>query len=311
MDALDLIMQLLVEKEHRICSRAYTKNDYLLKDVGGKVQKYKLNKSHQSYQGYFVYDNDAAEIKRHAFFDDVNWNRLHETVPPFPPTVTGPLDTKYFDDEGPISDIDSRSTSEGDVAENSVMPMVTASLPSARMQVDKHRQEAQHIVPPVALNSQPPKWPSPLSPRNVGCSYGLRNPLHPPFGSIRERSTSTLVEQDIQAPVPKPRTKKKDRRRPRDIILRDPETSKTALEVRKLSAFLGYHYRRPEMDMDIVQKVQDEDPYGMPYISRDDNGVLHVDEDTRVWRQAERATREGITPERKVDPIFRALRNHG
>jgi hypothetical protein len=63
--------------------------------------------------------------------------------------------------------------------------------------------------------------------------------------------------------------------------------------------------------MDIVQKVQDEDPYGMPYISRDDNGVLHVDEDTRVWRQAERATREGITPERKVDPIFRALRNHG
>jgi hypothetical protein len=43
-----------------------------------------------------------------------------------------------------------------------------------------------------------------------------------------------------------PATKKKrERKRPRDKILRDKGVGKTALEIRKRSVFLGYTYRRP------------------------------------------------------------------
>lgn len=39
--------------------------------------------------------------------------------------------------------------------------------------------------------------------------------------------------------------KKKEKKRPRDKILRDKEMSKTVLDIRKKGAFLGYTYRRP------------------------------------------------------------------
>ena len=39
--------------------------------------------------------------------------------------------------------------------------------------------------------------------------------------------------------------RKKERKRPRDRILRDRKAGKTALEIRKKGAFLGYTYRRP------------------------------------------------------------------
>jgi len=41
--------------------------------------------------------------------------------------------------------------------------------------------------------------------------------------------------------------RRKEKKRPRDKILRDPFMAATALEVRKSKAFLGYTYRRPEV----------------------------------------------------------------
>lgn len=38
---------------------------------------------------------------------------------------------------------------------------------------------------------------------------------------------------------------KKEKKRPRDKILRDKQMSKTVLNIRKKGAFLGYTYRRP------------------------------------------------------------------
>ena len=40
--------------------------------------------------------------------------------------------------------------------------------------------------------------------------------------------------------------KTKEKKRPRDKLLRDPVVGKAALEIRKQTAFLGYTYRRPK-----------------------------------------------------------------
>lgn len=313
MDAIDLIMQLLVEKEHRLCSQDYKKNDYVWKNVGGKVHRYKLDKTYHNYPGRFVYDNDAEDIKRHVFFKDITWSDIHIQRPPFPPEVRGPLDTRYFDDEGPISDMDSGSTSEVVTAEQIARPAVMVNPVLTITQGDQHQQEAQHICPSVVLDSQQPKASTPFTSRQVGYAYGLPNPLQPRVesGTGPSSSASTLVEETAQAPTPKPKTKKKDRKRPRDIILRDANTCRTALEVRKLGAFLGYHYRRPELDRDITQKIMLEDPYGMPFTSIDNNGLCLVDEDTRIVRNAERMVHNRLRPSVYADPLIRELQMQG
>jgi len=47
-------------------------------------------------------DNDATDVKKHPFFEGLDWAKLmkRELTPPFKPTVTeGPLDTTNIDDE--------------------------------------------------------------------------------------------------------------------------------------------------------------------------------------------------------------------
>lgn len=45
------------------------------------------------------------------------------------------------------------------------------------------------------------------------------------------------------------RKRNKDKKRPRDKLLRDPKVSKTVLEIRKKGAFIGYTYRRPRFPL--------------------------------------------------------------
>jgi hypothetical protein len=49
--------------------------------------------------------------------------------------------------------------------------------------------------------------------------------------------------------VLKRKSHKKDKKRPRDKILRDPEVGRTVLEIRKKGAFIGYTYRRPRFSL--------------------------------------------------------------
>ena len=108
--ALDLMMQILVEKEKRLCSKQYQANDYGRRLQGAQVVRCRMDKTHPDYPGYFVFPNDAEDIKRHPFFTGVDWERLRNCRPPYMPIVRNCLDTKYFDDEGPVSDIDSTSS---------------------------------------------------------------------------------------------------------------------------------------------------------------------------------------------------------
>ncbi|KAK5012987.1 hypothetical protein LTR39_003874, partial [Cryomyces antarcticus] len=55
---------------------------------------------------------------------------------------------------------------------------------------------------------------------------------------------------------------KKERKRPRDKMLRDPQLKKKVMELRKKGAFLGYTYRRPK------SWVPEEDGEGRPLMHR-------------------------------------------
>lgn len=73
-------------------------------------------------------------------------------------------------------------------------------------------------------------------------------------------------EKDCEAanpPAKKKKKKNKETKRPRDKILRDRRLRKTALEMRKKGAFLGYTYRRPK---GVIMALTPE--RGRPFISR-------------------------------------------
>lgn len=69
--------------------------------------------------------------------------------------------------------------------------------------------------------------------------------------------------EDAANPPAKKKKKNKETKRPRDKILRDRRLRKTALEMRKKGAFLGYTYRRPK---GVIMALTPE--RGRPFISR-------------------------------------------
>lgn len=262
-EALDLMMSILVEKEKRLCSRQYELNDYSRKIHGGRVVRYNADKTSRDYQGCFVWPGDAEDIKRHAFFREVDWDTMHLRRPPYVPRVKGWDDTKYFQEEEPISDIDTATT-------------VDASVPTARpeiqvskdkiTQVSQHHQEGQHIVPSGPLKI-PPFQNTPVPDGVPGAANSLKNPLLQPLTNATASPGATLVgtghiegqPETLPAENTKPKAKRKEYKRPRDIILRDPVAGPVALESRKVGAFLGYEYRQPMMAREIVDQVLAED----------------------------------------------------
>ncbi|KKY25365.1 putative serine threonine-protein kinase cbk1 [Phaeomoniella chlamydospora] len=328
-EAVDLMLALLQEKEHRICSRKYTLNDFMydkrylstyrtstfaqgrhLSRTNGWIP---ADKTHKDFLGYFVYADDADEIKAHKFFRGIKWNELHLRKPPFVPRVKSWEDTKYFDEDEPVSDVESSSDSDADATSQQVQE--SRELTSA----GSHQPENQNIVPSIAIGivqglPSPPQedafGPVPtetalqLSPhvqRNLLKADGAgvpgvdanvigrqaANPLqipYPPFPSpgtsdrtakqsigrlltppISPRDASSAVfpllntllqstspdKESLFGTPPAPDSpsllhvkKKKEKRRPRDKALRDPEVGKTVMEMRKLGAFLGYDWKK-------------------------------------------------------------------
>lgn len=167
------------------------------------------DKTHHDYAGRFVYSDDGEDLKRHPFFCGIPWDNMQDYYPPFVPRLQNWEDTKYFDDEGPISDIDSTSS------DAEFVPATPASVPIG---ANNHHQEAQGIIPSAPLN---------------GC----------------ERKISPLGLKEAKM------KKAKERKRPRDKILRDANCSRMALRMRKDSAFIGYGYRRGKTITDVIEEA--------------------------------------------------------
>ena len=275
-EALDLMMQLLVEKERRLCSRQYEMNDFSRKIVGGRLVRCAADRHNQNYQGYFVYRGDAEDIKRHPFFKNIEWDTVHQRRPPYLPRVKDWVDTKYFDEEESFSDIDTATTIheanhafDPAMGEQTTLNELQPLLSSPRL--SQHHHEDQHIVPSLAIhNSRKPGLTTP-SPDSMN---DMRNPLLQPkkqgYSGANGRMTPDDAPLDYEAQVDgpkqdtyvenfKPKSKKKEQKRPRDIILRDASAGRQALEIRKQTGFLGYDYRQPVMVKDIVDQVLAED----------------------------------------------------
>lgn len=132
---------------------------------------------------------------------------MREYDPPFTPRVKSWEDTKYFDDEGPVSDIDSGTSEDGSQ---------TLQLDGAVLNPSQHQQEAQAI-----------------SPELPGVDLEAKLPLTP-YLKLK---------------------KPKEKKRPRDKVLRDPSVSKTVLQMRKESAFMGYGYRKAKNITDVIEEA--------------------------------------------------------
>ncbi|KAL8873641.1 MAG: hypothetical protein Q9174_000919 [Haloplaca sp. 1 TL-2023] len=209
-EAMDLINSLLQEKEYRLCSKHYRRNDYHIAHLGpDHVVTTHADKQSQDYQGHFVYPDDACDIKAHPFFHGLSWERLHLTRPPFVPDVKSRDDTRYFDEEDPVSDVDDASTTcSGEDHEHSPEPPRNVATAILTTQLD-----------------------GAAGPQTATVSHGL------------EDGIGSLVQQgERMNKVAKPKEKK----RPRDRVLRDKEVGRTVLQLRKQNVFLGYTYRRPK-----------------------------------------------------------------
>ncbi|OAL25008.1 hypothetical protein AYO20_10542 [Fonsecaea nubica] len=276
MEALDLMMQILVEKEKRLCSRQYEHNDFTRKIVGGRLVRCVADKAHQNYQGYFVYPGDAEDIKRHAWFANTNWDTFYRQRPPYEPRVRDWEDTKYFDEEDALSDMDSATTLD----EVAVAPGQEAAAQNTNTnpkrkttQLSHHQAEGQNIVPSSAMNIPPPQDCPGLGVNHAEAEqmHALKNPLMQPrvngclttgatlvdTGLHIEGTLATIITENV-----KPKAKKREKKRPRDIILRDPAAGAPALEARKLGAFMGYEYRQPTTAQDIIEQVVVEEMEG-------------------------------------------------
>ncbi|OJD24367.1 AGC/NDR/NDR protein kinase [Blastomyces percursus] len=213
-EAIDLIGQMLQEKEYRLCSKKYMLNDYMhSKKLPGGLLNRPMNKQSTNYQGYYVYPDDAGDIKDHPFFKGIRWGELHSRKPPFVPKVKSWEDTKYFEDEDPISDMEDGS-SQGDTCPETEVPGPVAN-----------NLDSSHTVKVMDIGAQ------------------TDGPQAASMKEVLKRSGKAGPEANAQEKWQK---KKKEKKRPRDKILRDEIIGRQALNLRKRGAFLGYTYRRPK-----------------------------------------------------------------
>lgn len=150
-------------------------------------------------------------MKAHPFFACIPWDSMQQYNPPFVPRVKSWEDTKYFDDEGPVSDIDTATSDDGS---QSLYLENNPPTPSC------HQQEAQSIIPET-----------PAAEKGLSAN---------PLAMIKVK-------------------KAKEKKRPRDKVLRDVACGRMALQMRKNDAFNGYSYHRSKNISEVIDEVLAEE----------------------------------------------------
>jgi hypothetical protein len=216
-------------------------------------------KAHHLFTGRYVFPYDAEDIKAHKWFKGVPWERLHQLDPPFVPQLRAVDDTHYFDEDDEISDWSESETSESEQREGArgLDPTTLAAarplLPLQGQQVDGAMTEAA-VAAAAKSRSRAKAEEARITLR------GLRRSVQKwamaaiaiPYGSSRFRDLEmqieglpglALVERNMLKQFVQT-FGRRDRKRPRDRLLRDRNTRGVVMEVRKKTAFLGYTWRR-------------------------------------------------------------------
>ncbi|KAI1468889.1 kinase-like protein [Daldinia caldariorum] len=239
---MDLIVNLICKKENRLSSRRYRYRDTNPEPLG----RSRHHRGYQDWTGRSVYPHDGEDIKAHKWFRDIPWDRLQHIPPPFIPQLSGCEDTHYFDEEEPISDWsesqpEASSENEG-LTPNPLIAYATVNgfptTPPPRMVPYRSPEKVAVIQAQIAA-----------FPRNVRGAIAKFVSL--PYDSAKLKR----MDREIEVMVPDVelcaemkafiRTYgRRERKRPRDRLLRDKITKGPVLEVRKQTAFMGYTYRR-------------------------------------------------------------------
>lgn len=159
--------------------------------------------------GHIVFPNDAEDIKAHPFFRNIQWSTLHLTRPPFVPRVHGGQPITKYFDD-------------------------EAEIMSASDHLDSSSYEVAQMDGATMIDGIEP--PGEESTPTVDPALQQKNGFPPAYEQIC---------QSFQ----KMRRRKKEKKRPRDKLLRDPEVGRIVLEIRKKGAFIGYTYRRPRFSL--------------------------------------------------------------
>lgn len=264
---MDLMASLIREKENRLCSKRYHARDS--QPIPVHPFRSCRRQSNRDWAGRAVYPHDAEEIKAHKWFRGIPWDKLHTIQPPFVPEISSLEDTHYFDEEEPISDwsesqpdTDSYSfPSDGGLGMGDGTALSAVHDPARLL----HGLTANMPIlsPPVNTNAPSLAAVANRRPRRLEAvqrhlaAYPkvVRNMVmhfvETPYDSTRLKRIDREIETLTANPKEVEQLKRvvrtygrKEKKRPRDRLLRDRHTKSLVLEVRKQSAFLGYTWKR-------------------------------------------------------------------
>jgi hypothetical protein len=180
----------------------------------------------------YVFPNDAEDIKSHRWFRGFDWDGVMHMTPPFVPQISTPEDTKYFDEEEPVSDMSSAASSV-------------------------HREDSRAgggdgVRASVEDDPTPEEIRTALEGFSASMQAMALQFVANPYDSVRLRQIDVTIDATtrigrMEKEVLKQFVRlygRKERKRPRDKLLRDPKTRRAVMEVRKETAFMGYTWRR-------------------------------------------------------------------
>lgn len=220
----DLLQSMLTDKEVRLSSRQY-------RHIGRRLSA----ATSSSPLARHVYPNGAEEIKCHKFFQGIVWSQVHLQQPPFVPRVKENQSiTKYFEDEKDIISDDSYSFQSleeriGDrVADEESRPILSAyheMWKAGRIEKEKRELGIEECTDTEL--------------------HRIKEHFGPEYERWKAERVIQVCEEKAERGVENKPTKK-EKKRPRDKMLRDPGVARKVMELRKRNAFFGYTYRRPK-----------------------------------------------------------------
>lgn len=237
----------MADKSQRVCSKRYQLKDAAVAELERLDARDSFGlAAGRSMARQYVFPYDAEDIKAHKFFKGLPWERLHMMPPPFVPKVRAEDDTQYFDD-GFQSDADDSSESTPPLNSNECVD------DPARPQENGDFMDKDY----AADNGEEGKGDSmdeALEGFDVNVQMKALGWIATPYDSSRLKVIEAEIGQLVTSGLPTTngealirfveRYGKKERRRPRDRLLRDSKTKKISMELRKRNAFLGYTWRR-------------------------------------------------------------------
>lgn len=244
-DAINLILNLVCDKERRLSSKRYKANDLANRNSAERNKRSQQSKKiPPNFAGRHVYPDDAEEIKNHPFFRGLKWDELHMMKAPYVPTLPTKDCTKYFDmEDHHISDGESFDTSDSCSASD-----CSSHCGTPRTRLTRYYQNLFSAAGGFE------NWV-----RFSAMENGI-SAEH--FMALEDKKIAVMYHgfRDRYELRKKRKERRKNLPRARDLILRDPATKKAALMMRKKGAFWGYEYRKFETVGDIdVQPVREAD----------------------------------------------------